>query len=209
MADATNRIDHLPVRIGISLAAVVMFGVKVFCPDTIDTNALILFAIGVLPWAGTFLKSFKLGKDGIEAELSAVKTELDTAKQDLKDTSETLDKVIAIEAEADSDLIDDDAIELSAVNTPKIANAEPVNADWLKVLNALVSDKYKFRTATGIAKSAKMSADAVHEILQTLKSENHVSEIRRSRQSREEGKTTPLWGITVSGRRLLRNDNLN
>jgi hypothetical protein len=182
----------LIVRGLVTVAALAMVAVSVVYPDKITTEALVFCGIAVLPWAGSFVKSFKVGKDGLEAELQELQREL-------HQTSDTVSAIIETTAETEEPLATGpEHSTMLETSTPSL-----IDDDWRKVLNALVSDKYNFRSATGIAKSSGLSLSQVRQILPALRDENLVRELSRTSQSRQLGKTQPLWGITAAGRHLI------
>ncbi|WP_428524922.1 hypothetical protein [Roseibium sp.] len=188
--DGANR--DLIVRGLVTVAALAMVAVSIVYPDKITTEALVFCGIAVLPWAGSFVKSFKVGKDGLEAELKELQREL-------HQTSDTVSAIIETTAETE----DPPAVTPEPSTLLETSAPDLIDENWRKILTALVSDKYSFRTATGIAKSSGLSLSQVRQILPELREENLVRELSRTSQSRQLGKTQPLWGITAAGRHLI------
>jgi len=188
--DGVNK--DLIVRGLVTVAASAMVAFSIVYPDKITTEALVFCGIAVLPWAGSFVKSFKVGKDGLEAELQELQRELhqtsDTVSAIIETTAETED--LAASGPEHSTLLEPSAPDL-------------IDENWRRILKALVSDTYNFRTASGIAKSSGLSVSQVRQILPELRKENLVRELSRTSQSQQLGKTQPLWGITAAGRHLI------
>lgn len=186
MDEQQTPIDPTKVRLLVTLAATVLLVLTILCPGTVSTESLVLFGVAILPWVGTFVESFKIGQNGVEARLHGLETNVDAlVDQGAETDSEAVSAAAAVDGNQDT------------------VTQTPVSMEWRAVLSALKSKKYRFRTAGGIAKTSQLELGRVRQILQELKEENLVRQVNRSLSSRIKGKTQPLWGITSEGDQLL------
>ena len=161
------------VLISIALICIVVWDIYNDA-QSIDTVHVILIALAMMPWMGSFLNSFKLSASGLEAEFRELKEEAD----------------IVIEALSEP--------EAETENKPDADLAKNFSQDQLKVLSTLVGAKYTLRSWSGIKRDAGMASKTqTLDILGELKNNNLVKVVvgKRTRNN--------LWSITAEGYRVL------
>lgn len=81
-----RRVDARWVLTALAVGLVVF---RIFWPDLLDETALLILAVGALPWLGSFVRSFKAF--GMEAELREIKETAAEAKAVARDAAQQVD----------------------------------------------------------------------------------------------------------------------